>query len=427
MLTRPNPLARLIRHAHGYRVAARDFTHDAKHYLLTVILQNAGYGILGTVFALYVKERGFSEAVVGDVEGALAVAGAVVCLMLPPLVNSLGYRTLFMVAALAAGFARIGQAFAPGALSIVGLGLLFGVGDGIMQTLSTAFLSENAGKAVKTHLFTTDFLLRVAAMFAGSLIGGLMPAVLRGMISEVDAYRWTIVVAGVLMAASALTARSITQRQVSRELPWRAYARSVRAFRSWGRLARLLVPETLIALGAGLVMPFVALFLKHRLGASVEQVGMIQAVSSVIMGVGAFLTPAIAKRFGLAGTVVLTEVLSLPFLVAIPMSTSLPVVAGLMWARGALMNMSWPIYNQLSMEGLPAEDKPLVAGWIRFGWSIAWLAGSSIGGRLMESSYTTPYFFTAALYAMGATATFLLLRSIKVDSPSTSAGDRAAV
>lgn len=413
MLTRPNPLARLIRHARGYKVAAREFTDDARNYLLTVALQNAGYGILGTVFALYVKERGFSEAVVGDVEGALAVAGAVVCLALPPLVTLLGYRTLFIVAALAAGFARIGQAFAPGAFSIIALGLMFGVGDGIMQTLSTAFLSENAGRAVKTHLFTSDFVLRVLSMFAGSLMGGLLPASLGTVMAETDAYRWTIVLAGALMASSALTARSISRHARVRQAPWRAYSEAIKAFKSWGRLGRLLVPETVIALGAGLVMPFVALFLKHRLGASVEQVGMIQAVSSIIMGVGAFLTPAIARRFGLAGTVVFTEVLSLPFLVAIPLSTSLPVVAGLMWARGALMNMSWPIYNQLSMEGLPPEDKPLVAGWIRFGWSIAWLAGSSIGGRLMESSYTTPYFFTAGLYALGALATFMLLRDIK--------------
>lgn len=416
MLTRPNPLARLVRHAHGYRLAARDFTSDARSYLLTAVLQNVGYGILGTVFALYVKERGLSEAVVGDVEGALAVAGAVVCLALPPLVMLLGYRTLFIIAALAAGFARIGQAFAPGAVSLVALGLLFGVGDGIMQTLSTAFLSENAGRAVKTHLFTSDFVLRVVAMFAGSLIGGLLPAALDNVMSETDAYRWTIVVAGCVMAASALSARAISRHTTARQAPWRAYSRAIKQFESWGRLGRLLVPETVIALGAGLVMPFVALFLKHQLGASVEQVGMIQAVSSIIMGVGAFLTPAIARRFGLAGTVVLTELLSLPFLVAIPLSTSLPVVAGLMWARGALMNMSWPIYNQLSMEGLPAADKPLVAGWIRFGWSIAWLAGSSIGGRLMESSYTTPYFYTAALYAVGATATFVLLRGVKEES-----------
>ena len=88
------------------------------------------------------------------------------------------------------------------------------------------------------------------------------------------------------------------------------------------------------------------------------------------------------------------------------------------------MNMSWPIYNQLSMEGLPSEDKPLVAGWVRFGWSMAWLAGSVIGGRMMEHSYRVPYFFTAVLYGLGAVATFLLLR--KIETTARTAGKQDA-
>lgn len=124
-------------------------------------------------------------------------------------------------------------------------------------------------------------------------------------------------------------------------------------------------------------MPFVALFLKHQLGATVTEVGVIQAVSSVAMATAALATPRLARRFGLAATVVITELASLPFLVSIPFATGLPVAALLFWLRGMLMNMSWPIYNQLSMEGLPSADKPLVAGWVRFGWSIAWLGGSA--------------------------------------------------
>jgi predicted MFS family arabinose efflux permease len=182
----------------------------------------------------------------------------------------------------------------------------------------------------------------------------------------------------------------------------------------------------LLSLGAGLVMPFIALFLKHRLGATVTEVGVIQAVSSIAMAVAALSTPRLARRLGLAGTIVVTELASLPFLVAIPFTQSLPVAAALFWFRGMLMNMSWPIYNQLSMAGLPPSDKPLVAGWMRFGWSIAWLAGSAIGGRLMEQSYTTPYFYTAALYAMGATATFVLLRGVRDDDEHTAEPVEAA-
>lgn len=369
--------------------------------------------------AIHLKDSGFSEAVVGDVEGALALSAAVVCLALPPLVASLGYRHLMVFAGLALGAARLGQAYAPTAGTVVMLGLVFGLGEGIMQTLSTAFLSENARRGGRTQLYTADYVIRVSAMVVGSLIGGFLPALLRPLVGEPDAFRLTIVVAAAAMASSAVTASGITDTRAPSAL-LSGWSNSLRGFTSWGRVARLLVPEMLISFGAGLVIPFVALFLKRQVGASVTEVGAIQAVSSVAMAAAALWTPRIARRVGLAGTIVITELASLPFLVMIPLATSLPVVAVLFWVRGMLMNMSWPVYNQLSMEGLPARDKPLVAGWVRFGWSLAWLGGSAIGGRLMEQSYTTPYFYAAALYAAGASASFLLLRGIRPEDEAAS-------
>jgi MFS family permease len=396
-----------------YRSVARGFTPNARRFLLVSALQSVGYGIIGTTFAIHLKDSGFSEAVVGDVEGALALAAAVVCLTLPPLVAGLGYRPLMLFAALALGIARLGQAYAPTATAVVALGLVFGLGDGTMQTLSTAFLSENSGSARRTHLFTADYVIRIAAMVSGSLIGGTVPALMGPALGEAAAVRLTLVIAAGLMAASAVPAWSIQDAPRLHARLLTAWSSTLKGFRSWGRVGRLLVPEMLISFGAGLTIPFVALFLKHNLGASVTDVGIIQAVSSVAMALAALATPRLVPRLGLAGTVVVTELASLPFLISIPFAASLPVAAVLFWFRGMLMNMSWPIYNQLSMEGLPAADKPLVAGWVRFGWSIAWLAGSAIGGRLMEQSYTLPYFLTAALYALGAVATFVLLRGIR--------------
>lgn len=408
------PIGRLL--PAGTWDVARGFSENARRYFLTSGMQNAGYGVIGTTFAIYLKDRGFGEAVVGDVEGALALAAAIVCLTLPPLVASVGYRRLMILAGIALGLSRLGQAYAPSAIVIVGLGLLYGMGDGAMQTLSTAFLSENAGHGGRTRLFTADFVVRTGSMVAGALLGGIVPMALRPMIGEHEAYRATIVLAGLMMMGSSFFAAGIKERAYSGSRGFAAWITTLRGFSSWGRVTRLLVPEMLISLGAGLVMPFVALFLKHRLGASVMEVGVIQAVSAVAMAGAALATPRLARRFGLAGTVVLTELASLPFLISIPFAQSLPLAAVLFWLRGMLMNMSWPIYNQLSMAGLPAADKPLVAGWVRFGWSIAWLGGSAIGGRLMEQSYTVPYFFTAGLYAAGAIATFILLRHVHDES-----------
>lgn len=380
-------------------------------------MQNAGFGILGTVFAIYLKSAGLSEAVVGDVEGALAIGSAITCLALPPLVTRVGYRPLIIVAALALGLSRLGQVIVPGAMAIVALGLLYGVGEGSMQTISTAFLAGNAPARARTHLFTVDYTLRVGSMFVGALMGGFLPDLLgRGGLGELPAYRATIAIGALLMAGSLVPALHIEHSRPTVHAV--SYLASIRAFTSWGRLGRLLVPETLISFGAGLSMPFVALFLNHRLGASVNQVGMIQAASSIGMAAAAFGAPFLARRLGLVGAVVTTELLSLPFLVLVPLATGLPVAAALLLVRGILMNMSWPVYNQLAIEGVASADRPLVVGWVRFGWSIAWFGGSVIGGRLMMLSYTLPWYLTAAFYATGALSTFFLLRGVHTEASS---------
>ncbi len=416
---RPTGFKRLIAPVlpRDYRVAARAFSRDAWRYLTVAALQSVGLGILGTVFAIYIKDAGMTEAVVGDVEGALALAGAVTCLVLPPLVARVGYRRLIVMAALALGLSRLGQAFAPTAFVVVGLGLLYGVGDGAMQTLGIAFLSEAAPARARTHLFTIDYTLRVGSMFVGALLGGFIPAVLvaAGM-TETAGLRAAIVVAGLLILTSIGPALKIEHTHPA-DIPV-SYRAAIKGFTSWSRVVRLLVPEVIISFGAGLSIPFVALFLRHQLGATVGQIGVIQAASSIGMAIAAFGSPWLARKLGHVGAVVSMELLSLPFLIAVPLATGLPFAAVMLLVRSVLMNMSWPVYNQLSTEGIPPAERPLVVGWVRFGWAIAWLGGSVLGGRLMQHSYTLPWFLTGAFYAIGAVMTFVLLRSVKIEAPA---------
>ena len=411
----------LVRRGAGaYLRTLREATPNARRYFTAVVMQNVAAGILGTVFALYVKEAGMSTAVVGDVEGALALAAAVVCLLLPPLVEVVGYRWMLVIAGIAFGASRLGQTLGVAPSVIIALGLGYGVGDGIMRSVGVAFLSESgpAGRG-RTMLFTVDFVLRIAAGFVGALVGGLLPAPLSTVMPEVAALRWTLAVAGVLLLASSLPVLGISEKPRARRSAWTVYADSVRGFRSWNRLARLAVPEGVIAFGAGLIIPFVPLFLRVHLGVSVAQIGFILGASSLFMAVATLATPLLARRFGLVGTVVITELASLPFLLTIPLAGTLAAVTIAIWARGALMNMSWPVYNQLAVEGVPSRDKPLVVGWMSVSWSLAWLGGSIVGGRLAATSYTSGYFITAGLYCVGAVLSWLLLRRLSlVTEPS---------
>jgi MFS family permease len=393
-----------------YAAAVRAFSRNARLFLVALGIQSFGIGILVTVFAIYVKSAGLSEAVVGDVEGSLALAAAVVCVIAVPLIAVFGYRRLLVLAAILYGVARLGQAGAPEVGILLAFGALYGAGDGIMQTAPVAFLAENSSPFERSHLYTADLFIRVLCAMAGGLVGGLLPALFSGFLGEVDAYRATVGIAGLLLVSSAVPLLMMREALAHPRHAFARYLETARGFRSWGHVGRLLVPQVLIATGAGLIIPFLSLYLKQQLHASIGQVGFIQGMSQLAIGVAALAAPVLGRRLGFVKATVMVETASLPFLAAIPFVTSLPVAAVIFWFRSAFMNMSWPTWNQYVMEQVPGRERPIVAGALSFAWSVSWLVGSATAGRLMAFSYTIPYAIATGLYAAGALATWLMLR-----------------
>lgn len=401
---------RLSRQVTDYRDAIGGFGHNARRYLFSGFMQAAGGGMLATVFAIYIKAAGMSESVVGSIEASVALSAALVCLFGTPLIQAFGYRILMVAALVLIVGARIGQAAMPVVGAVIVLAFAVGLGDGFMRAIGSAFMAESSRPEERAHLFSVDFLARVAATFAGGLLGGLLPTLLGPLTGEVASYQWTIVAGAVLFGAGIVPMLSISDAHRERSSVMGAYAGSIRALRSWRRLGRLIVPQAAIALGGGMVIPFVPLYLKHSLHASIGQIGVILGFSSIVTAVGALGTPAIAKRFGLPTGVAIMQGLSVPFLATVSLATSLPVAIAALWTRGAFMNMAGPMYNQLSMEDLSDADKPVVAGWMFFALNMMWLLGNLLGGFMMQTSYTLPYVFAVALYATGATLTYVFWR-----------------
>jgi len=393
-----------------YADAIRAFSRSARLFLVALGVQSFGIGILVTVFSIYVKTAGLSEAVVGDVEGSLALAAAAVCLLAPPLIAVFGYRRLMVGAAVLYGVARLGQAGAPEVGLLLAFGAMYGSGDGIMQAAPVSFLAEISTPFERSHLYTADLFVRVACSMVGGLAGGLLPYLFSGAMGDVDAYRATVAVAGLLLLSSSIPLLMIREKLSHPRHAFARYLETARTFRSWGHVGRLLVPQVLISLGAGLIIPFLSLYLKHQLGATIGQVGFIQGMSALAMGIAALAAPMLGRRFGFVKATVFAEAASLPFLAAIPFVTSLPLAAVVFWFRSAFMNMSWPTWNQYTMEHVPGRERPIVAGTVSFGFSVSFLVGCAVGGRLMEHSYTLPYAIATGLYAAGALATWLMLR-----------------
>lgn len=388
------------------------FGHNARRFLISGFLQGLGAGILATVFGIFIKTAGLGESVVGDTEAIVAASAAVIAMLGTPLIAAFGYRALLVAAVGLMVGARLGMAYLPVAGAFLGFSIAVGLGDGFLRTVGSAFMAENSEKKERSHLFSVEFLVRVSAGLLGGLLGGALPTLFTRSMPELAAYQWTIAIGALVLGTGIVPMLSLKDQRPKSNLG-EAYKDSFRVLAKWRHILKLILPQAAISLGGGMVIPFVPLYLKGSLHANIAEIGAILGFSSLVTALGVFGTPTVARKLGLPTGVALLQGLSVPFLAAVSLATTLPMAIGALWVRGAMMNMAGPLYNQLAMEDASDKEKPLFAGWMFFGLNIMWLMGNLIGGRLMETSYKLPYVFAVGLYLTGAIATYFAWRKPK--------------
>lgn len=173
----------------------------------------------------------------------------------------------------------------------------------------------------------------------------------------------------------------------------------------FGLWLRLFVPEAAIGFGAGLVIPFLNLYLREKFGLSYGTTGFIFALSALATGVAMLVQPLLVGRMGKLGAIVLVQALSLPFMAILAWAPWLPLVTLALLIRGALMNAAGPVYAALVMDYLEEGERPgffLVEAAL---WSLLFALGSAISGMAQEALGLKAFHYlfaaTLGLYALG--------------------------
>ncbi len=89
-------------------------------------------------------------------------------------------------------------------------------------------------------------------------------------------------------------------------------------------------------------MPFMNVFFRQVHGLPDPVIGTLFAWGSLSMGIGLLIAPPLADRFGKIQLVVITQALSIPFLILLGFSPWLWLATAAYYIRVALMNMSGP-------------------------------------------------------------------------------------
>ncbi len=391
---------------YGSHVAA--FSHNARLFLISNLLGGVVISIYGLLFNFYLVSLGYEQDFLGLIA---SLSQLIVFLLALPgglLSNWLGRKRAMVLSVALNTLSLLGLLIFTSTEGIVLMTLLYGASVALFVVSMPPFMIENSRALERTHLFSMNQAMIAVAGFAGGFIGGNAPALIGQWLGvsarDVPAYQAALGIAAIINAISLVPLFMLHTQPTST----RSMARPpLTGLRSESRLLlKLMIPNLLIACGAGLLIPFNNLFLRTRFEVSDGEVGFIFSWVAVVAGAAIAFGPVIAQRFGKVRAVVVAQALSVPLVLIIGFSPStlLGIAAFLM--RPALMQMSGPIFDAFTMEAVREENRATASSLNQMVWTLGWIISPAISGQIQVHYGWSPIIVgMAMLYAMGIAAT----------------------
>jgi MFS family permease len=418
---------------------ARSFTgfeRDARIFLVTTLVYGITLSLWWVDFNLYLTALGFDPAFIGISGTVGALAGVLVAFPASILSDRLGRRMVMALGAAGSTLAIAGLIVVTSPLAILAFAAAMGAASQALFVVQSPFLMEHSRPEHRSELFSLQFALQTVTNFGAALLGGVIAVIVGSAAgistSDPAVYRVLLLVMALAAAVATFTILALRDDRPRRRRDWQTLeqrpgdawvgepiasrpdrlppTRRVRLgiprFSDTTLFWRLLIPGFLISLGAGQVIPYLNVFVEGKFGLDLAALNVVFAITSLGTAIAILVQPALAKRFGKVGSVVLVQGVSIPFLVVLGFSPVLWTVIVAMAIRNSLMNAGNPIASAFAMEQLRPAERATYAAAASLLWSLGWaIAGpwySILQATLgFDAGYAVNFVTVIVLYSLG--------------------------
>lgn len=396
-----------------------------RYYFSAVFFATFANGSYNVLFRIYMKNLAFDEAIIGTVISVLTIGTAIGGLLGASLSVYLGRRgALLLGQALTLASALVMVNFP--LLPIIFLcNLTLGFGFSILNVVNNPIIFQHTTHENRITGFSFGFIVTNIAAMAASFASGNISEFFHTSagLDITGANRLSLSLCAVGFAAAIiLFAKFFSFREEAENVQHgergHLFRDSLRHYVALlrGRKLLYILQTCCVGFGAGLVVPFFPIYIKEILGASDGAVGNIMAITQIGMVFGGIAVPVLAKRLGSVRTVLLCQLLSIPFLISISMPITTFTVVVSLFVRSTLMNMANPVIGSLAMELVDKELQTFMSSMIHLTSQGMRALGAAIGGIMMrEIGYNSPYAITIAAYLIGSWLFYLAFRKNKKD------------
>lgn len=288
--------------------------------------------------------------------------------------------------------------------------VLWGVVFTSFQVSSLPFVMRNTSVKNQSHAISLNY----ATHSFGTIISGILIYSISQIVIDIDEGKILILIALI----SYVGIYFLSQLKVDKIIVKKDNVGIQLSSYNWSVLLKALIPTFIIAIGAGLTIPFINLFFFHIYGLDSSQFAVVGTIASILVAIMALLVPKVKNRLGFKKGITITQSLAVLALVALATTEfyadhwwALPLALFCFWMRTPLMNMAAPMTSELTMNYVGKQNQEILSAVTAAVWSGSWYFSSQIFRYLksMDLPYAYIFYITAVLYALGVFSYYLLV------------------
>ena len=385
----------MVRH---YRQHYQKLPDNLKLFLMGHALMAFGNSVHGLLFNLFLREAGLKEGVMGSLASTTSLGTALMAFPAAFVLERFAAKPLLITGLVISALCYIAQVLSSNVELYALFGLMGAMGLAIFNISVAPFIFRHTHPEQCVYAFTMNSAAVMGSQLLGFMVGGQLPDVLQNIFPSlltVDAYRYAMAVALGITLLSLWPYSKILRAPVPK-LTHKIMG-GIRD-KDWRMMGRLIAPKISIALGAGMIIPFMNVYLSKRFNLGSASIGNAFGILQLCMFSGIFMAPMLVNRMDRLRFMMFTALLSVPFMLTMALASSVALVLGSFFMRGMLMNMSGPVTSLFEMERVKEHECLFASSILIFCYNAAWTFSSQVGGWLIESYGFRSSFVAASFF-----------------------------
>jgi predicted MFS family arabinose efflux permease len=407
----------------GKRANGTKVPTNVKWLIVLTAFSAIGYGYLTTAISAYLPMLGVSSSQIGLIIGASGIAMILTAIPFGILSDRIGRKRILMLGMLGVPPAMMICAFSHDANVFLLATIVAGISEGAFLSSWNAMIADQTTVDNRDMAFSLSFIVNGGFTGIGLALPLLFPLIESAFnIGTKDVHAAAFLVIALVTLISPITIWFLLKDYQERTRGPKVKQTYLKE-RSRKTLVKFSINNTMIGLGAGLIIPLIPTWFYLQYGIPDTYTGPLLALANLSIGFAVIFSARLSRRVGAVKAIAITQASSTVFMLAIPFMPGAAAAGAVYLVRSALMNMGGPIMDAYLMGVIDKDDRGLASAINSIVWRLPNSATTVLGGMMLAAGFfALPFILAASIYLVAITAFYLNFRNIKpMDEPTGTA------